>query len=217
MVINDVTDVPGCDAEEVNKITVFADDGFGVTRYFDSSNIAPTTAAGPGCTHDVSGSGVDLGVSCAGATRVVVNAAGGGDKVGYYDYKQATGIPIVIHGGAGKDHLSTTPGHNRVFGEGGNDYVNGGGVLSGGAGRDTVQGDNLADSLFGGQGNDRVAGAGGPDKVYGGAGRDLLLGGSGRDAIFAHDRRRDQRIDCGPDPDAAPVIDVGVDPSPRSC
>ncbi len=216
MVIDDVTDVPGCEGEDRNKLTVFSEDPGGGPRYFDSTAIAPTTAAGPGCVHDVLGSGVDGGVYCPGAVKIVVNGRGGDDRAGYFDYKQATGIPIVIHGGKGKDSLSTMPGRNELFGDAGNDLLNGSGRLNGGAGRDTLTGGKGRDILKGGSGNDLIQGGADRDYLNGGPGGDLLRAGPGNDFVFAEDGRRDRAINCGPGGDAASV-DFGIDPKPRSC
>jgi len=48
--------------------------------------------------------------------------------------------------------------------------------LNGGAGDDTLTGDNNANSIYGGSGNDIIMGMGGNDTIYGGAGDDTLYG-----------------------------------------
>ncbi|HEX7244655.1 MAG TPA: hypothetical protein VF245_03710 [Solirubrobacterales bacterium] len=57
-------------------------------------------------------------------------------------------------------------------------------TLSGGPGRDVLQGGNGADKLIGGAGRDVLSGGGGNDAIYGGAGNDVLNGGSGNDALW---------------------------------
>jgi serralysin len=54
----------------------------------------------------------------------------------------------------------------------------------GGAGEDTIYGNNLANSLVGNAGNDMLYGFGGQDTLRGGAGDDLLDGGPGHDLVY---------------------------------
>lgn len=84
----------------------------------------------------------------------------------------------------------------EVNGGAGHDTLNGNqrsDVLSGGAGNDTINGQNGDDIIFGGDGNDTVNGNSGKDTINGQAGDDILngnenddliLGGSGRDTIW---------------------------------
>ena len=92
------------------------------------------------------------------------------------------------NGGRGDDLLIAPLNPGRV--------PDGGSILDGRSGNDTVTGSTKFDILYGGAGRDRVAGRGGSDAVSGGLGRDLLLGGQGRDRIRARDGQRD-RIRCG--------------------
>ena len=55
--------------------------------------------------------------------------------------------------------------------------------MSGGAGNDTVNGDNNDDQVDGGPGNDSVIGEGGDDIIRGGTGADDLVGGAGIDVV----------------------------------
>jgi Ca2+-binding RTX toxin-like protein len=126
----------------------------------------------------------------------------------------------VLDGGAGPDVLTGGPGHDVVTyagrtsgvgvsldgaaddgapGEG--DAVDSEDVL-GGAGDDTLVGDNGANALDGGPGDDVIAGAGGSDR---------LSGGPGSDYVDARDGTPDQ-VDCGGGLDftAADPADVPV-------
>ncbi len=60
-------------------------------------------------------------------------------------------------------------------------------VRSGGAGDDTVAGDDGADIIDGGDGNDRITGWGGDDVLLGGGGRDWINGGDGHDRVDGGD------------------------------
>lgn len=54
---------------------------------------------------------------------------------------------------------------------------------SGGAGKDVIIGNQVANVLSGNDGNDAIAGLGGRDHLMGGKGRDVLLGGAGADKL----------------------------------
>lgn len=219
MVIDDVTDVPGCGGEDLNRLTVDtngigADPGYGELK-----GTTPKTVAGAGCVHHLFLNGKDAGVTCPGATSIVVLGRGGNDQIGAYDYAK-TGIPITIHGGAGADDVSAGGGIYRIFGEGGSDRLNGGGLgdlLSGGAGSDSLAAGDGDDTLIGGRGDDALRGGMDEDTLIGGRGTDDMAGAGGRDLLRARDGRRDKVIACGTGNDHAAVVDRGIDPDPHSC
>ena len=101
--------------------------------------------------------------------------------------------------------LSGEKGHNRLYGNDGDNIMNGGrgnDQIWGGAGDDVLKGGSDNDKLFGDVGNDRLYGGKGDDilkggsgndklfgdvsndKLYGGQGHDVLKGGSGNDKLF---------------------------------
>lgn len=94
-----------------------------------------------------------------------------------------------IAGGLGIDHLNYSPFANDVF----VDLVSGeatnvglvGSIenVTGGAGDDTILGDDNDNVLRGQQGDDIVAGRGGHDTVEGSFGNDVLVGGLGADTV----------------------------------
>ncbi|MHC4877828.1 MAG: Calx-beta domain-containing protein, partial [Planctomycetota bacterium] len=59
-------------------------------------------------------------------------------------------------------------------------------TLSGGSGRDTVNGGDNADLIIGNSGNDQLNGGGDNDTIYGGAGNDTLNGGAGDDSLIGN-------------------------------
>ncbi|WP_417254918.1 Hint domain-containing protein [Celeribacter sp.] len=65
------------------------------------------------------------------------------------------------------------------------DPTNNSDVIYGGAGNDTIYGQDDADTLYGGAGDDTIDGGIDDDTLYGGAGNDTLLGGEGDDTIYA--------------------------------
>jgi Ca2+-binding RTX toxin-like protein len=73
--------------------------------------------------------------------------------------------------------------HVESFGGDGNDRLQSGHVLDGGAGDDRLEGHDGDQLLRGGPGNDEVSGLAGSDQVYGDAGNDTVSGDSHRAAF----------------------------------
>lgn len=104
-----------------------------------------------------------------------------------------------VYGGEGDDVIDagSNVGYSvdGVWGEGGNDTIDGGigfDFLSGGDGNDLLSGGNHADNLYGDAGNDTLYGGNGFDRLFGGTDDDLLVdisgfggmfGGSGNDTL----------------------------------
>jgi Ca2+-binding RTX toxin-like protein len=107
----------------------------------------------------------------------------------------------TLHGGGGNDVLTAggSAGNRQVFGDDGDDmpsaaaaglFTSSGGDLNGGAGNDTLQGNDLADRLAPGTGIDIVNGAGGDDEIWldplsGPVEADQISGGTGTDTLVA--------------------------------
>jgi fibronectin-binding autotransporter adhesin len=110
---------------------------------------------------------------------------------------KAIGIPaangeisrIVMFGREGNDTLTVHSGLNivaQLFGEGGNDTLNGGGghdTLDGGSGNDKLKGNGGDDLMRGGEGNDQLFGGAGEDELRGGIGNDVINGEAGNDSL----------------------------------
>jgi hypothetical protein len=112
---------------------------------------------------------------CFGRPVTQFVPAGGADFYGSSD-------PAVI------DVIQGTSGEDRIFAQGGNDFVCGGDAydyIDGGPGNDWIDGEQEGDSLYGGTG---------ADVLYGGAGGDLLLGDEGDDILFG--QREDDEFAC---------------------
>ncbi|MGW0857643.1 calcium-binding protein [Streptomyces sp. NPDC002690] len=146
--------------------------------------------------------------------RCAVEVPLGSDDSDIYDVDLGDGADIAaidpdsrayasIHGGAGADSLTGGP-RVVLFGEGGNDHLNGGGGIFGvgswggagndtlrdcsyecfgGAGDDTLTGTSEENILHGGAGNDVIRGRGGNDEILGDAGDDTLYGQAGDDTL----------------------------------
>ena len=107
-----------------------------------------------------------------------------------------SGIPWLMLGGKGDDHLTGGIRNDQIHGEDGDDELDGGDgddILSGGwgndrlvggSGADWLLGDANADWLHGGGGNDNLEGGTGDDHLYGDGGDDSLRGGSGEDFLY---------------------------------
>ncbi len=73
-----------------------------------------------------------------------------------------------------------------IYGGAGDDTIsgnNGSDIIYGGSGNDTVNGNNQADTLYGGSGNDILNGGTQNDAIIGGYGADTITGGNGSDTI----------------------------------
>jgi Ca2+-binding RTX toxin-like protein len=149
------------------------------------------------------------GLSLAFAAVLAANSALALEKLifsgdDYISFVPATpdGSDDVLHGWAGADDIevSGSGGTDRFHGDAGNDRISifdgvagtlhgvaGSFFGYGGAGADTVQGDDRGDHIYGGTGNDSLLGFEGNDTMLGGAGRDLLQGGAGRDSLAGGD------------------------------
>lgn len=158
----------------------------------------------------------------AGAGNDVVDAGPGNDLI-----RGGEGSD-VLDGGAGTDTVTydertagepvtvnlTTPGGNGAAGE--NDTLTGIENVTGGAGGDTLIGDDGPNVLVGGPGLNTLIGAGGDDLIEGGDQRDVISGGSGHDQLFgngdddsidAYDGTSDV-VDCGASLDDDAQVDA---------
>jgi hypothetical protein len=73
----------------------------------------------------------------------------------------------VLYGGNGNDVLSETDQLiNFLYGDAGDDFLDGTGFLYGGSGNDQLTGGNIADHLEGGSGDDKIYGGDGVDKAF---------------------------------------------------
>ncbi len=87
-----------------------------------------------------------------------------------------------FYGGNGDDRISIQDGAANTLHGAGSVFMG-----FGGAGNDTVLGDDRGDHLYGGAGNDSVQGYDGHDLLQGGAGHDALAGGTGNDTLHGDD------------------------------
>ncbi|WP_329310850.1 calcium-binding protein [Streptomyces sp. NBC_01262] len=130
-----------------------------------------------------------------------------GDRNDTLAVDPASSLSSAIAGGSGNDTIWGT-GYDVLYGQGGNDRLNGGGgiwglgsfggagndllsgcssVCHGGSGNDTLYGtDRQANALYGDDGNDTVYGRSGADTLYGGKGNDRLYGEHGNDRLYGN-------------------------------
>jgi serralysin len=129
----------------------------------------------------------------------VLGSAAGGSEVPLYFNVHTTQFPAgEIRGqliSISNNVVNGTAGSDRLFGELGNDWFDGGAgddflfglegndTLGGGEGNDWLDGGGGSDLMVGGTGNETMAGGDGTDFMYGEAGTDLLVGGAGNDVM----------------------------------
>jgi Ca2+-binding RTX toxin-like protein len=123
---------------------------------------------------------------------VQITALGGTDRVVLADLTGFAFTELRINLGAGNDRLLVDAGAKlglvqlRVFGDAGNDLLNGtdsAELLNGGDGADTIIGNAGNDTLNGDAGTDSIDGGAGNDVINGGTGIALLDGGDGDDIL----------------------------------
>ena len=104
----------------------------------------------------------------------------------------------VVFGEAGNDTLDGGAGDDSLIGGAGTDVLSGGSgdnSLTGGEGDDTLDGGDQDDSLFGQEGDDRLIGGGGTDQLEGDAGNDTaVLAGNLADYTYAISELGDGRL-----------------------
>ncbi len=101
----------------------------------------------------------------------------GGDTIDYsYVTDPTKGLTVTLNGAS---NVTAT-----VSGGGDTDTIREFENVTGGAGNDSITGDNAANRLEGGGGNDTLLGGIGDDILIGGAGADLLIGGAGADVMI---------------------------------
>ncbi|HEY0424279.1 MAG TPA: peroxidase family protein, partial [Rhodopila sp.] len=132
---------------------------------------------------------------------LLVNVLADG-TVKFIDDENFLGNTIVLGGTEGNDKLTAgAGGGNTIWGDGGNDVLDGGlgnvpqflfggdgnDTLYGGAAADTLHGDVGDDTIYGGDGIDNIFGGDGNDWIEGGRGDDIIMGGLGNDVIMGNE------------------------------
>jgi Ca2+-binding RTX toxin-like protein len=122
---------------------------------------------------------------------VAVFSQGGNDNI-TIDASLGT-VAAALYGGTGDDTLTANHnGYSLLYGDYGNDTLNGGGgndLLLGYDGNDTLNGRGGSDYLLGGYGNDRLDGGGTDGR------RDILIGGPGGDTFVRYAGENDLFLD----------------------
>jgi Ca2+-binding RTX toxin-like protein len=144
-------------------------------------------AAGPGCVDEPTGA-----VLCpiADVARAVIDTGTGDD-----DVRMDFGIPALVHGGDGADHIKYNGPYAFVLGS-----ESGVSELHGDAGDDRIEGWLTDEHLFGDAGDDEL-------RSYGGS--DVLSGGDGNDTVSYADWATKIRADLDGQPGDGPSISQG--------
>lgn len=153
----------------------------------DAGNGNDRISGGAGANTLFGGDGIDRVVetSNAGVFSVSNSSVVGTETERIYSFEQAE-----LTGGASANSISVASnftGPVTLNGGAGNDTLLGnqfGDVLNGDAGNDSLNGGFGDDTLGGGDGNDTLVGHVGNDSLDGGAGADIGLGGSGDDMVL---------------------------------
>ncbi len=137
-------------------------------------------------------------VSCFGRTqrfskveRIIADGYTGDDMI---VIEQGVVSPVELKGGSGKDVIiHKGPGggtSNEIRGGSGDDYIELGSAIAvsvdlyGDAGNDYIQGGPNDDTIEGGDGDDQILGGGGVDTIEGGEGSDMITGGLDADDLY---------------------------------
>lgn len=95
--------------------------------------------------------------------------------------------PVVEPIEPGNDTIDGGAGQDTIFGQDGDDSLLGGGGdddVFGGSGQDNLDGGQGQDELFGGSGDDTLTGGAGDDMLFGGTGEDVMVAGPDNDDLF---------------------------------
>lgn len=153
----------------------------------DGGNGNDRLTGGAGANTLFGGDGVDRVIETSNASVFSVSnsAVVGTETERIYSFEEAE-----LTGGASANAISVASnftGPVTLNGGAGNDTLLGnqfGDVLNGDAGNDSLNGGFGDDTLGGGDGNDTLIGHVGDDSLVGGAGADIGLGGSGNDTVL---------------------------------
>lgn len=120
---------------------------------------------------------------------------------------------VTIAFGVAIENATGGAGKDRILGNGLANLVNGAGgndKIKGGGGRDTIDGGDGRDTLDGQKGNDNLNGSAGNDTLKGGTGNDMLKGGGGTDRfVFALGDGKDKVADFQDDLDSILFVGLG--------
>lgn len=180
-------------------------------------------------------------VAATPASSVTLEGEDGNDTLSGAD--DPTGESL--NGGKGNDLMLGGDGPDQFLGEQGfdsvtySDHTTAGVVATIGTGADDgnaadgpptardnidktvekIAGTSLADLLIGSPNNDVLVGLAGNDRLKGRGGADIFKGKGGIDILLARDGQADKKLNCGPGANSREraKLDLGLDPTPKSC
>jgi len=133
----------------------------------------------------------DQDITTGGTEILIINGLGGDDLIDAGGYLGTpSGGRLELHGGEGADHLVATFAGTQLFGDAGDDLLEGRGgndFLDGGPGNDVLRGQGGGDSMHGGDGDDLLYGGNDSDQMFGDAGADTLFGEGSLDTMNGGD------------------------------
>ncbi|CUJ91692.1 Cyclolysin [Shimia thalassica] len=157
----------------------------------DSGN--DTLYAGNGGDVLFGGPDDDLLFGPSGHGHATLNGGTGDDTISSASLTRSYLGPMQVHGGEGDDVIHLGGGNHWIYGDNGNDLIVGSHKffnwehLFGGAGNDTILGQQGEDTISGGSGDDALWGGNLSDHIYGGTGDDRLFGGQYGDTLQGGD------------------------------
>ncbi len=156
---------------------------------------ADYTDSGAGVNIDL-GAGTATGGDATGDTLSGVDGIYGSayndTLIGFDGFSTDPADPYtnVLYGNAGDDYIDGAGGDDSLYGGADNDTVLGGAgndLVDGGTGNDSLDGGTGNDTLSGGDGDDTLLGGDGDDYIDGGLGDNFYDGGLGSDTIYLQD------------------------------
>ncbi len=185
----DVTGNLGAIASSTSRALVrsFASVKAGVLTVFGTSADDRIGIGAKGSNYVVTVNGQTRAFAKSSVTSIQAYGLDGSDLI----QMAPTGMPgVYMEGGNGNDALFGSAADDILSGGAGRDTINcldGNDRAAGGGDADTISGGNGKDRLFGQNGNDYIYGDGSPDIIGGDAGNDTLIGGSSNDTLYGGD------------------------------
>jgi Ca2+-binding RTX toxin-like protein len=179
---NDSISVDMSDATQVTDNTGGNDTLIDIEKVIGSKNNDTFTNIGDGDIHEFDGFNGDdtFNLKTNTTEDTIIGGAGNNDTVSYASMTDAQYIDIdLLDDGAS----STVNIKNADTSNYGTDKIETIEHITGGAGDDTIKGNNLVNTLIGEAGDDSIDGEDGNDSLVGGAGDDTFIGGAGDDTI----------------------------------
>ena len=176
---NVVNGTPGNDHNLTGTAAADLIDGLAGNDWIDAKGGADRIVAGAGNDKVQAGAGDDIVVATLGDGNDTYDGGAGSDT---FDFSQ-TSASANVSLGPNVSGAGSNDGGRASGAEIGNDQLLSFENVAGGAGADTITGNNAGNALSGGAGDDAISGLGGGDMLVGGRGSDWMAGGLDADTF----------------------------------